>query len=109
MTWPRPGSALPQHLAEAINLHVGSVTETPPEPVSEESLSFRCLHGDHSLPASDAAVSRTASAVIYRCPYDGAQLVSIGHGDYAFSEGELMIEQGDDTISWWDYLQDVNA
>jgi hypothetical protein len=104
MPWPRANSELPRSVSEAMNLHLAFVGKPRPTPVEEQAVTLQCLRGDHTLPATDADVLRSASEVVYRCPDDGAQLLSIRASAYDFHEGDLTIAVGSRQIPWADYV-----
>jgi hypothetical protein len=103
VAWPQPGAQLPHGLAEAINLSFASMRKEPPRDLTERDLTFSCDRGDHRLAAVDAEVSRSPTAVVYRCPRDGAELVRICDGSYRFADGDLTVDTADGVLSWWDY------
>jgi hypothetical protein len=103
VSWPSPGSTPSASLAETINATLRRQSD-PPAPVTEDSLTFVCLRGDHRLRAADAEVRRSGTEVEYVCPVDGASLCCVGESSYAFSDGDLLIAAGEEEVSWWDYF-----
>jgi hypothetical protein len=95
----------PGLLSEAINrTFAWRGQPLPNPPLTEEALTFECLRCGRALRAAQMLVKRTPGEVVYACPYDDATLVTIHDRDYSFSDGEVTILVGGDTVSWWEFM-----